>query len=298
MHASTLRWLLLAAVCTASAVSAWAQPYEIRLNRPVTVGARYLLSSEASEERTVSGRLGDDVQPEQKASYSATLEAEVEVVAVDEHGMAKNVKFHIRSLKIQTETGEKQPFIGGAIILGEMKNRRMAFSVADGQLPERFHSLFELLMEFPSGDADYDVFYGSKDPRKVGDEWSVNAEEVVKFLADDKITLRPEDVSGTVKAVGLAQERGVACLELRCNLTMSNMSMPEGTVPSTVQILENGADGTITWHMPLEPGLPLARVETKGTQRTVMKGYVGQDLKRYESTLVNRRHSIKRLSPL
>lgn len=290
--------LVMLALLALTPIAALAQSHDIRLNRPVTVGSRYLLSSEAKEERTVSGRLGDDVQPEQTGSYSATLEAEVEVVAIDDKGMAKNVRFHIRSLKIQTETGEKQPFIGGAIILGEMKNRRMVFSVADGQLPERFQSLFELLMEFPSGDADYDAFYGSSQPRAIGDQWPVNAAEVVSYLAGDKITIKPEDVVGTVKLAGRVEERGVPCLELRCEMTMSNMSVPEGAVPSTVQVVQNEAGGTITWLMPLDAGLPIARVETKGTQRTVMKGYVGQDLKRYESSLVNTRHSIKRLSPM
>lgn len=290
--------LIMLALLALTPFAALGQTHAIRLNRPVAVGSRYLLTSEAKEERTVSGRLGDEVQPEQTGSYSATLEAEVEVVAIDEKGMAKNVKFHIRSLKIQTETGEKQPFIGGAIILGEMKNRRMVFGVADGQLPERFQSLFELLMEFPSGDADYDAFYGSTEPRKIGDEWPVNAAEVVSYLAGDKVTIKPEDVVGTVKLAGKAEDRGVPCLELRCEMTMSNMSIPEGAVPSTVQVVQNEAGGTIVWIMPLDAGLPVTRVETKGMQRTMMKGYVGQDLKRYESSMVNSRHSIKRLSPL
>lgn len=226
MNQSIARGAMVATVLFyVAAVSADDTSYQIVLDRPTRVGATYdIVSTGHNVERVVITN-GKTILENKTTEVRVAIEASATVLAIDEHSRPAKVKLKLVSLTIATGNDETNPFPPGTELIAEADGGAKRFAVDGKAVTETIGKALSLVHAVGSTDETNDDVLGTKETKKVGDSWPVNAAFAAKSFHDSGIDANPDDVNGESKLVGVARIDGIDCLRLTSTLKMGSLEM-------------------------------------------------------------------------
>lgn len=268
-------WLTCMAVM-AGPDAALAQEYEIRLHRPETVGSKFRFSGEGAMMRKTSITIAGQPKEQPEEGVGIRLEGVIEVLAVTPKGKVSKLSCTVE--KCVSEGDAPQELVpAGKVIIAEATDSRTQFSLNEGELsPEASQSL-ELLFSLAADDerATDDEIFGTTAKQSVGGTWPLNAERAAKDFATEKVTVSPENISGTLQLVGVEQVEGVECLNLTGRVSAKDLKPPEDAaqgLPEGVKAQAGSLDYRFGIKLPVDPALHAVEETMSARHKVVFAG--------------------------
>lgn len=256
-----LRNVLVFAIIIFTARTLSAEDYEIRLTRPWKVGDKYEMIVSASGFRLATTTTEGQYPKKGMGTVKATMEGIMTVREVDEHQRKKKISLIVTKCQIAPngDVNETEPLQKGTQIVARVENGKVLFSV-DGNPPTRetVH-LLNAFIDLPTAKETDDEMLGTKERKKVGDRWDINAAQALRPFSNKDITVSPAKSNGSAKLEKIAVVDGIACLQLNIKMESNDVgiSFADGTVATgSISVTFSGA-------FPVDASLPCMSEETR-----------------------------------
>ena len=253
MRKGTL-WLVAAVTALAVAWPAGAAPeatYAIRLARAQTVGSRFAVSVKGRQHKkervTMAGRVVTDTD----TTVDVEVDAYAEVLAVDGKQQGTRMSYTIDRAQ-RTEKAQTTALLArGRVVVVEHKDGHAVFTI-DGERPPRNieEALGIVISAHEPNSATDDEIFGTKDRKRVGDEWGINTEAAAKDFTSRGVKIEPQNITGATKLVAAKTHEGVKVVELTGKLRIANMSLP---LPAGAQVERSQVEALFWGLFPQDP---------------------------------------------
>lgn len=263
--------LILSAVLVAGALSA--ADYSIQLHRSRRIGEKARMTVRLTERQERRLIVEGQVTRQRKESYGVEFAAVGQVDAVDAKGHVTRSTFTVEKCLRTSDTGSTNVVPRGTIITASSREGTTLFEYADGQpVPDGTSQLLGSLVSTYTGGADEDEMFGTRDRKKIGDSWPINAEAVRRDFEQKQPELSLDSVRGSTRLKRVARFNGMDCLEIEVALQWR----PVPKEPPIGMTLESSeVAGTFAGRFPVdETRQPLYGVQ-EFTMKTSLTGKLG-----------------------
>ena len=253
MRKGTL-WVVAAVTALAVAWPAGAAPettYAIRLSRPQAVGHRFAVSVKGRQHKkervTMAGRVVTDTDN----TVDVEVDALAEVLAVDGKQQGTRMAYTIDRAQ-RTENAQTTELLArGRVVVVEHKDGHAVYTV-DGERPPRNieEALGIVISAHEPNSATDDEIFGTKERKRVGDEWGINAEAAAKDFTSRGVKIDPQSITGGTKLVAAKTHEGVKVVELTGKLRIANMALP---LPAGAQVERSQVEALFWGLFPQDP---------------------------------------------
>ena len=211
---------------------ALAQDYEIKLTRPTKVGAEYHVAVVGHDSMKSTVKVDGKVVEEQSKNFSVDFESDVKALEVDKNGEPSKVSLTVDKCILKQGGAEKPLLAKGAVVIASVKDDKAVFETAGQPVDAETAEALGLVVQLGKPRASDDEIFGTKERKKVGDHWAMNAELAAKELQDAMkgSTVKKEDVAGTVTLDKVVKVGTTDCLQISAEMTVSNVTMPDRKV--------------------------------------------------------------------
>lgn len=289
-------WVIVAALIGLAVAAGCARTYEIRLTRPLQVGAKYRLegTGEIAQDMRLSAD-GKMVQQE-KSAVGFEMDARVRALAVDEMGVETAVSITIRKC-VRIEDGKRTELLAkGTVVSGRVEEGGEIFEVKGGVVAPEVYEALDLFVRLGTGGATDDEVFGTSERVRVGESWLVNAALAAADARDNGMHVHDEDVGGYMTLEEVVSAEGVECLRLRGVLTEAGV-LPPG-LPQGMEA-RNGDLRIDVWGLFPVDNAKMQRVSSvKQTLKVTAVGPIGEGGQVMTVDLMMRRGSSMKLSPV
>ncbi len=193
-----------------------AASYEIKLHRPSKVGDQFHMDRRISHQSSTRNMTKQGAQVEAE-TIQARLEANVEVLDVDEHGTILAERYAVFRFESSRHRIKTKTHLGpGTVVTVRRTSKGAAVDVEGGSLAKEAERDLALViaLEMPAGPT-LDDLYGTKTRQPAGAVWPIKAEAAARALSEaHHHPLSAEDVTGEVTFEGIMEEEGQECLAL------------------------------------------------------------------------------------
>lgn len=249
LSAALVTLLAFAPLASRAAESA---AYAIQFHRKSAVGERYRLVGHGSSERTQLAVVNGQAAPEQKSGFVVDLTAEAEVLAVTPTGRETKLRLVVEKATrtIEGQSAELAP--AGTEVIAQRVEKETQFLVGGAPADPGLDLALKTLAISVSNDdsANDDAIFGSKEPRKIGETWSVNSQLAATSMAGETgLTVTANDVSGTIRLEELVTSRNQPVLRIAGTMTMRNINPP---LPPGVTVQSSEFSTTLTGLFPVD----------------------------------------------
>ena len=243
------------------------EPQEIVLQRAVKVGDKYHLSSEGRSKEAMELSVNGEVVPSESQSkdFSAKIEVDVEVGAVNESGEPKAATLQVITLTRSDDGAAESSLLNNVKVEAISTDGAVSYSVDGTLVEEKVAKTLEFFSMVGKGEmsGNADSMFSTDEPRKPGDEWEVNGSEIAEsFSNGGDMDISSESVNGTMKFENLVEIGGVPCQKVSGTITMNLSTFPglpaDAKVSnSTMTIGLSGAFPTDTTLLPVEKSMTM-----------------------------------------
>jgi len=211
---------------------ALAQDYEIKLTRPTEVGAEYHIAVVGHDSMKSTVKADGKVVEEQSKNFSVDFESDVKALEVDKNGKPSKVSLTVDKCILKEGGAEKPLLAKGAVVIASLKDDETVFEIAGQPVDAETAEALDLVVVLGRNRASDDEVFGTKERKKVGDHWAMNAELAAEDLQDvmKGSTVKKEDVAGTVTLDKVVKVGTTDCLQISAEMTVSNVTMPDRKV--------------------------------------------------------------------
>jgi len=207
---------------------ALAQDYEIKLTRPTKVGAEYHIAAVGRSSMKTTAKADGKVAEEQSENFSVDFESDVKALEVDKNGEPSKVSLTVDKCILKQGGAEKPLLAKGAVVIASVKDDKAVFETAGQPVDAETAEALGLVVQLGKPRASDDEIFGTKERKKVGDHWAMNAELAAKELQDAMkgSTVKKEDVAGTVTLDKVVKVGTTDCLQISVEMTVNHATMP------------------------------------------------------------------------
>lgn len=256
--------IVLAVLCASSSV--FAQDYEVRLDRPLTVGQRGRETGKISlHQKTFFVADGAETLVGERAM---TVEYDIDwkVLEVGKLGGLKKIESTVRRFQKVGEAVDEELIAVGTRIVSRGEKTAKVHEADKGGLPEEALVVLNNTIHFEvDGVAPGDEVMGTKERKKVGETWAYNVPAAAKSMAALGMKVAEKDLSGEVKLASVGDRGGVRCMEIQTVLKVVKMALPQDGLPAGVKALSGAATVTSKTWLPLDKATPELGVEVNET---------------------------------
>ena len=208
---------------------ALAQDYEIKLTRPMKVGAEYHIAAVGHSSMKSTIKVNGKVVEEQSKNFSVDFESDDKALEVDKNGEPSKVSLTVDKFILKQGGAEKPLLAKGAVVSASAKDDKKVFEIAGQPVDAETAEALDLVVGLGRNRASDDEIFGTKERKKVGDRWAMNAELAAKELQDvmKGSTVKKEDVAGTVTLDKVVKVGTTDCLQISAEMTVNNVTMPD-----------------------------------------------------------------------
>ncbi|MCH8922812.1 MAG: hypothetical protein IIA67_06650, partial [Planctomycetes bacterium] len=208
-----------------------AQEFTIRLTRPSISGQRYQLVAQAVRTRHVVTKKDGEVVRDQKSQKTVELDAEVTVMRLNATGRVSQ-KLLVIERCVQTEGESRRELLDkGDVLIVSNLDGKPTFRLKGSVLTPSATKALELIFGSKSRKVDDDELFGSRQRRKVGDSWPVNAEAVARSLKGEGIDVKSEQVSGQMQLARRLKYADVDSLHIAGRMKLANVAFTAAVLP-------------------------------------------------------------------
>jgi hypothetical protein len=133
--------------------------------------------------------------------FTAEFVADVSVIEFGSDGKLTKEAITISNCRVRKDGSTRQLFPRGTVVVAAVENGHKVFRVNGQPVDEQAEQVLDMMTDVGSsqgGTSDDDIF-GTAEPRKVGDSWSVNSAAAVKSLREEsKIRVSEDDTHGVM----------------------------------------------------------------------------------------------------
>ena len=241
--------LFLVAVFGRRAAAADESSYEIKMDRPAKVGDKYHLEALAATRTTSTLKVEGKNAPAMDESVGIRFEGDVEVTEVTDKGREKKLSCTVGTCAIKQGKQNLELVPKGTTLTAEWADGKTRYRANGKDLPEFAGTLLRRVLDIsdPEGASDDDMF-GTKERKKVGDEWPIDKEAAVRDFKQKELEVKSEDVDGGSKLLEVAKVDAVPCYKLEVSFEGKNlkgtgkgaaegMTLEKGRIRGTVTVL-------------------------------------------------------------
>ena len=189
-----------------------ADDYTVVFDRPYKVGDAYHVEATSTDRQDRTVQIPDMPAQSETVKKKTTLAGDVKVLAVTEKGRPTKLTLTIANLEISEGDGPASKPLkpGQVLVLTRNGDEKVAALEGGGDLPPAVAAAVnELVSAADPQSPTEDESFGTKDRKKVGDEWDVNAESLRASSLKQGIPVAKDGVRGKVKLVEVRREGGV-----------------------------------------------------------------------------------------
>ena len=235
---------------TLLSATATAQEFTIRLTRPSLSGQRYRLVAEASRTRHVVTKKDGAVVAEQQSKKSIELDAVVTVSRLNAKGrVAQKMLVIQRCVQIEGKNRQELLAKGDVVIIAKLDSTP-TFRLVGGVMTPSVTKALELIFGTKSRAADDDELFGSRQRRKVGESWPINAEAVARSLKSEGIEVKSEQVSGKMQLARRLKYAKIDSLHISGRMKLANVAFSAAVLPG-YELVSASAEGTFSGVFPI-----------------------------------------------
>jgi hypothetical protein len=236
MRKGTL-WLAAAAVALAVAWPAGAAPeatYAIKLARPQAVGSRYPVAVKGRQHKKERVSMAGRVVTDTDTTMDVEVDAIAEVLAVDGKQQGIRMAYTIERAQKTEKAQTTELLARGRVVVVEHKGGRATYTVDGERAPRNIEEALGVVISAhePNAATDDEIF-GTRDRKKIGDEWGINAEAAAKDFTSKGVKIEPQNIQGSTKLVAAKSRDGVKVVELTGKLSISQITLP---LPAGAQV--------------------------------------------------------------
>ncbi|HWB60694.1 MAG TPA: hypothetical protein VG733_14460 [Chthoniobacteraceae bacterium] len=173
-----------ALVVTLLAPAVLAQDYEIHIVRPMKVGQEFKLSVTGKMTTDSSKAMGDAPAEADKEVISVQLDGVEKIVEVDEHSQETKVTVTVDKLSMTANGETKELAPKGTVITCFAQAKKTAYQIDGKDVDPDVAKALRMVVEVMSHDGPTnDEVFGTKERKKKGDSWDINADLAKNFFA-------------------------------------------------------------------------------------------------------------------
>jgi hypothetical protein len=249
------RWFVLAALTTL-VVGEWpagAAPdttYAIRLSRPRKVGDRFAVAVKGRQHKKERVTMGARVVTDTDTTVDVEVMALAEVLAVDAKAQATRVAYSIERCQKTANAQTTELLARGRVVVVEHRDGRARYTV-DGEKPpkELEEALGIVISAHEPNSATDDEIFGTRDRKRVGDEWGINNEAAARDFTSRGVKIEPTAITGGTKLVAAKTHEGVKVLELGGKLRINDLALP---LPAGAQVEKSHVEALFWGLFPVD----------------------------------------------
>jgi hypothetical protein len=247
-----MRMVLVYVILSLTAVRAFGQDYEIRLTRDARIGQKYELTSSTTNYEQMTMAYQGQVPQESTSSIAAELEGTVTVLDIDSLKRATKLNMIISKFLVSRNEGkEEEALPKGSQVVAQLRKGSQEFLIDGHKASKNMTQILNLLFSLSKTDTTDDDIFGTKDRKKIGDNWPINN---IKAAADlfEKAEIYPEYVKGTTTIERMVEIDDIKCLHIRANVDISEVAPP---LPPGIAVEQSAISATYSGDFPIDLSL-------------------------------------------
>lgn len=253
---------LFAVILVLPLFSASAQEYEIRLRRANKPGDRIQTTIAAREIKEMSATANG--QPFQSEKQDSTVEFDgvVEILKVEAKGRATKVSATVDRLVKKGTGGSSVIAPKGATIIASVNGLKQAYLINGSPAGAEATKALDLVFALSRGGPTDDEIFGTKEKKKVGESWNINAALAKKGLVET-LRLPVKALSGKVTLKGIVNRAGGEALKISADMVIQ--AVPP--LPANLVMDKSTAEARLEGEFPVDFAhqLPDERMNMKFT---------------------------------
>ena len=248
------------------AVSIHAKDYEIRFFTPKKVGDKFSVDKSAEVSNDMAISMGDQVVNKKKVAFTAKFAGEMKVLKLDDLKRPIEMELTVDALIRKSAGGEEVASLPkGSIVILTKRLGHGVFLIDGKKASKDVSEILALFFSIPKTKVVDDDIFGTKDRKKVGDSWPINAAVAMKDLTSEGLNI--EDLKGTVKLEKTFKIDGVECLHVSVEMRSDKYRVP---LPPAFIVKKSVMKLSVNGEMIAEPGASQTGLPLKGDMNMEM----------------------------
>lgn len=202
--------------------------YVIQLTRKATVGDHYHVDATGSGEQRMSMSTDGQAMPPMDQSFTVNFSASGEVLALTPSGKETKTKFKIEKATLTAQGQTNDLFPAGTEMIAESNGGETQFLVGDSPVsPQITQALITAGVAMSSDEnANDDQIFGTKDRKKAGDSWPINAAAAIPDLKKTGLIVEADNLSGKTTLNEVIKTGAQESLRISGTMTMHGITPP------------------------------------------------------------------------
>ncbi|GEM_PF-5674905 len=221
-----MRYIALIVAVVMMAVSAAAQEYDIKFDRPLKAGVKYKITALGSASIKSNVMSGGNQVKSASQSVSIDFEGQTNIIEVNQDGKPTKKTLQVEKCVLKMGDQESTPLEKGIVITISPKDTKSIYEVNGAPVDKNLADLLELVEHVYTGSISDDDVFGSKQKRKVGDSWEIMTDKIPADALRHGVTVDQKNISGTTKLEKVEKSDGLECLALSGEMTIKDFTVP------------------------------------------------------------------------
>lgn len=260
--------------------------YEIRLARPSKVGDTVRIEATGATKKTTVLTIDGKEQKPLEELYGISVDGTIKVLEATAKGIETKLSLTIDSCVAKVGEQSLPLLPRGTVIIAawDKENRDTRFTLDDKELPQDVAELLDLIVTTsdPESVSDDEIF-GSKEKRKAGDSWAIDAVAAARELERLGLKVKPEHLFGETSLEKVVDVNGVPNIVVVTDFTARSLTS-DGKRGKTLKIESGNLKIKTKVTLPVDPSLPPSRASMEMTLSREMAGAneAGKDIRASE----------------
>ena len=200
--------------------------YPIKLDFPQTVGQKYHLHAHGTSKQQAVTTFKEKATTRTN-TLTIDLRAEIEVLEVDAKGLEKKISCTVEKCVMDTGKGKTNLFDEGDVVVAEVVDHKNAYSMSDVEVSREAATALGMVLEAHTSNFTDDDIFGTKEAKKVGETWSINAALALADLNETNSPFVMKNMQGQGQLVGVKPVGGEKCIEIAAAISADIDMQPE-----------------------------------------------------------------------
>ena len=252
MHSSIRTLAAVIILLTGASVTRAAdESYAIKLHRPSKAGDVYDTKISIENTRSIVSKPPNGPAQEQKETVAGDISGRVRVTAVDAKGEPS--QFSITVTKFTFGPAAREVVPKGKVIEVTRDEKEVTCKLSDGSeiSPDAMAVLQAFYSPISKDAPNDDQVFGSKIPRRVGESWPLDANQLARDVVAKGGKLDPKHASGTFKLKAIEDSPSGKAMRIEGSAEMKNLML--GEMPPGTTVTESQTKLQVSGLFPLDP---------------------------------------------
>jgi hypothetical protein len=227
-----------------------AQPYPIRIHRPIAVGQQFHLTSQGRETHKGSFSAGGKTVQDTKLDLTVDFAALVTVLEASEKGELVKASYAITNCLRALGKEKKQLFPSGTVVIGWLEGREEKFTVSDKPVEKDVQRALALATGLGKEQLLSDEMLGTDTSKNIGDSWDIKIEPALELLQKMEMGASKQDIQGRTTLEQVAKTDDIECLELAAKIYIKKVSP---ALPPALEMKSSFGTIRLTGKFPTDP---------------------------------------------